>query len=212
MHKFTVFCTDEEKGTIWIQTVEVKDHNAQDAAIAGRRLCADAWCCQESSVKVLGVADGEIEIAMWSDEGLELPTPQQLLSILIDFDAWPGAPFTGGKIIEIDRGVFNDSIQFRDAIMSEVQPLLDGLAEDDASGDMAQQILSAAYDVLDSWEAHGKDQLRSLVLSSGRYKLDGDGDPELYSGTSSPVFDEQFDISVSIIPVLGEEPEDDEEA
>lgn len=212
MHKFTVFCTDEEKGTIWIQTVEVKDHNAQDAALAGRRFCADAWNCQESSVTVLGVADGEVEIAMWSDEGLELPAPQQLLSIKIDFDAWPGAPFQGGKIIEVGCETFGDGEQFEDAFLPEVEELLEGLAEDDGLLDLVDQIKQAVYDALGAWLDEGKSSRTSLVLASGRYKLDGDGDPELYSGTSSPVFDEQFDISVSIIPVLGEEPEDDEEA
>ena len=51
----------------------------------------------------------------------------------------------------------------------------------------------------------GKPSRHSIVSPSGRYKTDDRGVPELYSGTSSPVLDESFDISVWIIPVFRDE-------
>lgn len=206
---YTIFCCahDHEVGdTIHINTVEAED--SIKAAIAGRTQCAGDWDCKEKEVVVLGVAEGSLPLAEWCDSGIELPAPQELLSIKIDFDAWPGAPFRGGKIIEIDREAFVDDGKFEAAFLPEVEELLEGLAEDDIGGELATQIKKAAYATLDAWEGEGKEKRISLVLASGRYKLDGDGEP-LRDHRGQEIFDEQFDITVSIIPVIGDEPDDD---
>lgn len=209
MSLFTVFCCRDDHSfgdTIHINTVDAEDSTA--AAVQGRSVCANDWSCQEGEVKVLGVAEGSVALIEWDDSGMHLPAPQTLLSIKIDFDTWPGAPFPGGKIIEVDRETFGDGEQFEAAFLPEVEELLEDLANDDPGGELVTQIKDAVYATLVAWEDEGKSSRTSLVLASGRYKLDGDGEPELYSGTSSPVFDEQFDITVNIIPVVGDDPDE----
>lgn len=69
MSTFTVFCVDvDHVETVWIGAVEAED--AQAAAIEGRRQCAEAWQAEEiTDVRVMGVAVGDVEIALWDDEG-----------------------------------------------------------------------------------------------------------------------------------------------
>lgn len=75
MNIYTVFCTDEDTRGDSIQMVECVEgvFNPEAAAVLGRELCAEAWNQEPESIKVLGVAEGYVNVLLWSDEGLELP-------------------------------------------------------------------------------------------------------------------------------------------
>lgn len=211
MPKYTTICCDRSHrfgDTLHVSAVEAE--NQTQAATLARAECARDWDQKESSIAVIGVLEGDTNVLEWDDNGIDLPKPQVLLGIKVDFDAWPGAPFRGGHIIEIDRETFDDELKFREAFLPEITTLLEDLADDDAEGPNVDQIKDAVYATLTAWLEEGEFRRAHLVLASGRYKLDEHGDPELYSGTSSPVFDEQFDITVSIIPVMGDEPDEDD--
>ena len=185
-----MFCQSESGGTIHINTVEIDTHNAKDAAVAGRAFCAYDWECSQNSVRVLGVVEGSVQPVLWDDDGLDLPNPQVLRSIRIDFDAWPGAPFQGGKIIELEREGL-DGPHGIAAALEEVDDLLEDLADDDPSGPLFGQIEKAVAEMVDQ---DGSAKRICFVSPSGRYK--------------GGKLHESFDITVSIIPVIGDEPED----
>lgn len=67
MKPYTVFCQDcNGNGTTWIGSVRA--HDADHAAIVGRKECAEEWGRQDiSSVHVLGVAEGDVRIVFWED-------------------------------------------------------------------------------------------------------------------------------------------------
>lgn len=205
---YTIFCCahDHEVGdTIHINTVEAED--SIKAAIAGRTQCAGDWDCKEKEVVVLGVAEGSLPLAEWCDSGIELPAPQELLSIKIDFDAWPGAPFRGGHILELE--VLDNLEEMRAELVGQLEELLDGLVDDDGAGAAIPQITTAVENVVEAWVDDSDEKRINLVLASGRYKLDGDGEP-LRDHRGQEIFDEQFDISVSIFPVVEEVESEDE--
>lgn len=208
MALFTVFCcaSDHEFGdTIHIDTVDADD--AMEAAVKGRFGCANDWSCGEDKVEVLGVAQGNVLLAEWDDNGLDLPAPRQLTAVKIDFDAWPGAPFQGGHIIELE--VLDDLEEMRAELVGQLEELLDGVADDDGAGAAIPQITTVMEKVVEAWVDDGDELRFNLVLASGRYKLDEDGEP-LIDDHGQEIFDEKFDISVSIFPVVEEVESEDE--
>lgn len=63
---YTVFCIDADGlGTTWIGTVKATD--AEEAAQAAKAECAEDWQQDESTIHVLGIATGDIEIVEWND-------------------------------------------------------------------------------------------------------------------------------------------------
>lgn len=202
---FTVFCQSESGGTIHINTVEICVNNAKDAAIAGRAVCASDWSCSPNSLRVLGVFEGSVSPCLWSDDGLDLPAHEELTEIRVEFEPWPGCPFTGGYTFAIDEEHFGEEgLRIR---LSDIEDLLEGLADDDPMGTLLERIEQQVQAMITLDEVGGKPSRHSIVSPSGRYKTDEHGEPELYSGTSSPVIDESFDISVWIIPVFRDEAE-----
>lgn len=64
---FTVFCTEVDgRSTVWIGSVEAE--SSSHAAAAARAECADSWGTDESEVRVMGVARGEVDVVEWDDE------------------------------------------------------------------------------------------------------------------------------------------------
>lgn len=185
MYKFTVFCQHESGGTIHINTVEVAEADHTKVGQEGRAICAQEWGNEESEILVLGIFEGSVSPVMWEDTGIRLPT---LMNVKIDFDAWPGASFQGGRIIELEPYQFRDFEQFTSAL-DDVEELLEGLAEDDGGGDMLEQIRTAALDVWQAWSNESREVSRQLVLASGRTDEAGK-------------LVESFDISVSIRPTV----------
>lgn len=202
---FTVFCQSESGGTIHINTVEIDTHNAKEAAIAGRAVCANDWECSPNAIRVLGVVEGSVSPCLWSDEGLDLPAHEELTEIRVEFEPWPGCSFTGGYTFTIAEGDFGEEgLRTR---LSDIEDLLEGLADDDPMGTLLERIEQQVLAMITLDEVGGKPSRHSIVSPSGRYKTDEHGEPELYSGTSSPVLDESFDISVWVIPVFRDETE-----
>lgn len=66
MKTYTVFCQHVSGiGTIWIDSVKALHiEEAKELAIAA---CADDWGCNIENVRVLGVAEGVVEIIEWDD-------------------------------------------------------------------------------------------------------------------------------------------------
>lgn len=71
-HDFTVFCRDlnDPVSTTWIE--HIKAHSAHHAAELGRSQCADTWDYAREDVAVVGVAHGNVQIALWDDAGCEV--------------------------------------------------------------------------------------------------------------------------------------------
>lgn len=205
--KFTTFCRQtNDVGTTHICTVQVEQDDGLAAAAEGLLQAAADWGYPVNQVKCIGVIPGDLQPVLWEEEGIGMPPPKTLQSIKIDFDSWPGAPFQGGEIIEIERGSF-DSEQALEAAMEEVQEMLEDLADDDPLGPLFNRIRDHAQAMVNQ-AGFGQTPTSVRVVSpSGRYKLNEHGNPELYSGTSSPVLDESFDISVWVIPVFRDEAE-----
>ena len=205
MYKFTVFCQSESGGTIHISTVVADTDNAKDAAVVGRAVCANDWECSPNAIRVLMVVEGFVSPCLWDDDGLELPAHEELTEIRVEFEPWPGCPFTGSYTFAIAEEDFNEEgLRIR---LSDIEDLLQGLADDDPMGTLLERIEQQVRAMITLDDVGGKPSRHSIVSPSGRYKTDDRGVPELYSGTSSPVLDESFDISVWIIPVFRDETE-----
>lgn len=70
MDTYTVFCTDanrDEYPAIWIQAVQAT--SKKEAMQCGIELCAADWDCSEADVVAIGVAEGDVNILAWMDEG-----------------------------------------------------------------------------------------------------------------------------------------------
>lgn len=71
---YTVFCKDlseEPNSTMHIASVQAE--NSKEAAGLGRAQCASDWGYEdEKEVSVIGVAEGDVVINMWDDDGLEI--------------------------------------------------------------------------------------------------------------------------------------------
>lgn len=66
MQTFTVFCREADNtGTTYITAVEATDQNA--AASAALAECADAWGQEQDTIRVLGIAEGNVTILEWDD-------------------------------------------------------------------------------------------------------------------------------------------------
>lgn len=64
--KFTVFCRERSNlGTTWIQAVEAA--SCIEAAEAGLQDCSHNWGMDQSEIRVIGVAAGDIDILHWED-------------------------------------------------------------------------------------------------------------------------------------------------
>lgn len=64
---FTVFCREvDDEGTTWIGGTHAA--SARDAIIQCRAECAADWDYGEDSVRVIGVAAGDVDILEWDDE------------------------------------------------------------------------------------------------------------------------------------------------
>lgn len=63
---FTVFCRDaDDTGTTFITSVGAD--NIEAAKAAALKECADAWGQNIDSIRVVGVAAGDVEILEWDD-------------------------------------------------------------------------------------------------------------------------------------------------
>ena len=67
MKSHTVFCQGfGGERTIWIECVEADD--LESAMQVGKAACATDWGCDTDDVRVLGVAEGDVDILFWEDE------------------------------------------------------------------------------------------------------------------------------------------------
>ena len=66
MAVYTAFCQEPDgAGTTWIGPVGANDiEQAKRMAIA---ICASDWCVDESDVRCVGIAEGEINILYWEE-------------------------------------------------------------------------------------------------------------------------------------------------
>lgn len=65
-NQYTVFCQEDTgRGTIWIDCVTANDH--EEAADLGLAKCAEEWGMPIKEVRVLGVAEGNVNILFWDD-------------------------------------------------------------------------------------------------------------------------------------------------
>ena len=63
---FTIFCLDQSgHGTIWIEAVEAR--GITEAIVKGLRRCSEDWNQDASTIHVLGVARGDVDILEWND-------------------------------------------------------------------------------------------------------------------------------------------------
>ncbi|MEN5278095.1 hypothetical protein ABE527_14220 [Brucella sp. TWI432] len=63
---FTVFCQQADGGgTTWISTVIATD--SDEAEDLGVEQCANDWKANTQTIRVLGIAKGDIEIVSWAD-------------------------------------------------------------------------------------------------------------------------------------------------
>lgn len=66
MNTYTVFCQDADgTGTTYITSVTAP--TIEEAKELAREKCAEDWSCSVSQVRVLGVAEGEVNILEWAD-------------------------------------------------------------------------------------------------------------------------------------------------
>lgn len=64
---FTIFCRQANgKGTTNIFAVQADD--LESATQSGIEQCAEDWACDESSIHILGVAEGDVTILEWNDQ------------------------------------------------------------------------------------------------------------------------------------------------
>lgn len=194
MSTYTVFCTDEDTtshSTIWIASVEAVDTNA--AAIAGRRGCANDWNTSQTAVKVLGVAEGSVNILDWCDDGIELPAPEELVGFKVEINAFPGCDFTGAMVFEL--GI--DDAEGKSGQVDELEEYLGEIdIGDDSRGGFYSQVVNAAGDMAISDQNGEIAKAKSLVLAAG---VRG----------STGVVEESFDVTIDVVPVYETAEEED---
>lgn len=63
---YTAFCQQTNgRGTIWISTVEAS--SLEEAIETAREECAADWEYETGHVHVLGIAEGNVNLAYWQD-------------------------------------------------------------------------------------------------------------------------------------------------
>lgn len=198
MPKFTVFCTDLNRtcySTVWISSVEAEDQ--QSAALLGRKGCADDWGTREGKVCVLGVAEGDIKILDWGDDGIDLPKPERFSHVLVEVDTFPGATFRGSREFIIERDERGDLV----GEVSDLEDLLDDVdVLDDVRGRLIEVVLGTAERMAEAAYEGEEVNRVGLVMCAGR-RIDPEND-------QSPIR-ETFDVSVWLKPVYEEDDGDD---
>lgn len=198
MQKFTVFCTylrRSRNSTIWIASVAAG--TSEEAAILGRACCADAWGLRQVQVRVIGVAEGNVKILEWSDEGIELPAPGVCPHLLVEVDAYPGADFSGSRqfMVTVDE---EGGLSGED---SDLRGLLEELdIDDDPSGGLWGRVMTTMHQLLKEVDDGQQPKRLGLVLCSGRRQ-----DPD----DSSSKIEEVFDVTVWLKAVFSEDCDDE---
>ena len=198
MQNFTVFCTEQSRwrdGTIWISSVEAGTQ--QEAATLGRACCANDWGLRQAEVRVLGIAEGNVNILEWSDEGIELPAPEVFSHLLVEVDAYPGADFSGSRqfmvTVDDEGGLSGED--------SDLRGLLEELdIDDDPSGGLWGRVMTTMHQLLKEVDDGHQPKRLGLVLCSGRRQ-----DPD----DSSSKIEEVFDVTVWLKAVFSEDCDDE---
>lgn len=198
MQNFTVFCTEQDRSpdsTIWIASVEAG--TSEEAAILGRACCADDWGLRQAQVRVIGVAEGNVKILEWSDEGIELPAPEVFSHLLVEVDSYPGADFSGSRqfmvTVDDEGGLSGED--------SDLRGLLEELdIDDDPSGELWGRVLTTMRQLLKEVDDGQQPKRLGLVLCSGRRQ-----DPD----DSASKIEEVFDVTVWLKAVFSEDCDDE---
>lgn len=66
LKNYTMFCKQSNgKGTMWIQSVAAC--STKEASAIALDECADAWDFDTDDIRVVGIAEGDINILEWED-------------------------------------------------------------------------------------------------------------------------------------------------